>query len=146
MEYHAEFSTERESCPMSHASLHALSPVDGRYASHVDALRAHLSEAALIVERIKVEAEWLLHLALERPPGLQAAAQITPGVLERARQLAEQPPSDAPEIVKTIERRTNHDVKAVEYYVRDQLAAAGADAVLATEASDGCCCERAPSQ
>lgn len=126
---------------MSHASLHALSPVDGRYASHVDALRAHLSEAALIVERIKVEAEWLLHLALERPPGLQAAAQITPGVLERARQLAEQPPSDAPEIVKTIERRTNHDVKAVEYYVRDQLAAAGADAATLELVHFGCTSE-----
>jgi adenylosuccinate lyase len=121
--------------------LDALSPIDGRYAQGAAALRAHLSEAALIRERIRIEADWLLALAAERPPGLSAAAAIPQAVLEAARGLASAPPADAPAIVKSIERRTNHDVKAVEYYLRDRLAEAGASPAVLELVHFGCTSE-----
>jgi adenylosuccinate lyase len=111
------------------SALDALSPVDGRYRSVTAPLRALLSEAGLMRERIRIEAQWLLHLAAALPqlPG----AQLTAAVRERARQLAHSPESSAAAAVKRLEARINHDVKAVEYYVREQLAAAGAgDATL----------------
>jgi adenylosuccinate lyase len=92
-------------------------------------VREWLSEAALIRERIRIETAWLLHLVAEVPqlPG----SALAPAVRARAQQLAAQPDTTAAESVKTIEAAINHDVKAVEYYVRQQLAAAGApDAVL----------------
>ena len=112
-------------------SLDALSPIDGRYARSTLPLREHLSEAALIRQRIRIEAEWLLALAKRRPTGLAAAANVPASVLDVARQLSAAPPATAAAAVKAIEQRTNHDVKAVEYYVREQLSSAGAsDAVL----------------
>ncbi|MBU6379121.1 MAG: adenylosuccinate lyase [Gammaproteobacteria bacterium] len=112
-------------------SLDALSPIDGRYARSTEPLRAHLSEAALIGERIRIEAEWLLMLAGSPPVGLAAARNIPTSVLAAARELCAQLPPGAAVAVKAIEQRTNHDVKAVEYYVREHLASAGAsDAVL----------------
>ena len=108
--------------------IDALSPVDGRYARATAALRAHLSEAALIRERVRVEAEWLLTLARTRPAGLAGVEALTPAVLAVAESLAKDPPAGATAAIKAIESRTNHDVKAVEYYVRDQLATAGASA------------------
>ncbi|MGC8517250.1 MAG: adenylosuccinate lyase [Steroidobacteraceae bacterium] len=102
----------------------ALSPVDGRYRAATAPLRALLSEAGLIGARVRVEGAWLAHLAAAVPtlPG----AGLAPAVRERARALAEDPGAGCAEAVKAIEARINHDVKAVEYYVRDQLAAAGA--------------------
>jgi adenylosuccinate lyase len=61
---------------MSLDALDALSPLDGRYAKSTAPLRAHLSESALIRERIRIEADWLVFLADTRPAGLPAAAQI----------------------------------------------------------------------
>jgi adenylosuccinate lyase len=105
-------------------ALEALSPVDGRYRTITEPLRGLLSEAGLIRERIRIEAQWLLHLSAAVPQ--LAGATLSPAVSERARQLAETPDGAAPPAVKAIETRINHDVKAVEYYVREQLAAAGA--------------------
>ncbi len=102
----------------------ALSPVDGRYRAATSPLRALLSEAGLIGARVRVEGAWLAHLATA-VPGLPGAA-LAPPVRERARALAEDPGVGCAEAVKAIEARINHDVKAVEYYVRDQLAAVGA--------------------
>ena len=110
-------------------ALEALSPVDGRYRCVTAPLRGLLSEAGLIRERIRIEAQWLLHLAAAVPqlPG----ATLPDAVRARARELAHAPPGSAAAAVKTIEARINHDVKAAEYYVREQLAAAGAaDATL----------------
>ncbi len=110
-------------------ALEALSPVDGRYRSVTEPLRGLLSEAGLIRERIRIEAQWLLHLAAAVPqlPG----AALPDAVRARAQELAHAPPGSAAAAVKRIEARINHDVKAVEYYVREQLAAAGAaDATL----------------
>jgi len=102
------------------ARLTALSPLDGRYAGKVDALREQFSEFALIRQRVRVEIAWLLALADERavaevPPftdsarsALQAIAASF-SVVDAAR-------------VKAIERTTNHDVKAVEYWLKERVA------------------------
>jgi adenylosuccinate lyase len=106
------------------SALDALSPVDGRYASVTAPLRAQLTEAALIRERVRIEAEWLLALSATVPQ--LAGATLSKAVRQRAQQLAAAPDEGAALAVKAIEARINHDVKAVEYYVREQLAAAGA--------------------
>jgi adenylosuccinate lyase len=111
------------------SAVDALSPVDGRYRAATEPLRGLLSEAGLIRERIRVEAQWLLHLSASVPQ--LAGASLSSDVIARARQLAHEPSPEAAAAVKAIEARTNHDVKAVEYYVREQLSAAGAaEAVL----------------
>src|SRR2546429_8800738 len=117
------------SCSDLMSALDALSPVDGRYQAAAAPLRGLLAERALVLERIRIEAQWLLHVAAAVPqlPG----AHFSPAVGECARQLASAPEPAAAEAVKSIEARINHDVKAVEYYVREQLARAGAaDATL----------------
>ena len=78
-------------------------------------------KAGLIRERIRVEAQWLLHLAAAVPQ-LAGAAAAAPRCASAPRQLAREPGGDAAAAVKAIEARINHDVKAVEYYVREQLA------------------------
>ncbi|HEX7417137.1 MAG TPA: adenylosuccinate lyase [Steroidobacteraceae bacterium] len=104
--------------------IDALSPIDGRYASAVEGLRELMSEAGLIRERIRIEARWLLFLCAHVPQ--LAAGQLPQAVRERATQLAETPSDDAASAVKAIEARINHDVKAVEYYLRDALTQVGA--------------------
>jgi adenylosuccinate lyase len=106
------------------AALAALSPLDGRYRRATEPLRELLSESGLIRERIRIEAQWLLHLAQAAPT--LAGATLAPAVRAAAQALAEHPPAEAAGSVKQIETRTNHDVKAVEYYVRQVLQAAGA--------------------
>ncbi|MDV3468348.1 adenylosuccinate lyase [Stenotrophomonas sp. C3(2023)] len=104
---------------MSEYALLALSPLDGRYASKVDALRPIFSEFGLIKARIKVEVEWLLALAAE--PGIVELAAFSAGATQRLRALADGfSPAQAAR-VKEIERTTNHDVKAVEYFIKEQL-------------------------
>jgi adenylosuccinate lyase len=109
---------------MDAAALSALSPVDGRYRKAADPLRAVLSESGLIRERIRIEAAWLLSLA-DSVPQLLTQALPAP-VRQLAAALALEPGDDAPAAVKAIEARINHDVKAVEYFVREKLAQAGA--------------------
>jgi|SRR6185312_7812117 len=106
------------------AAVAALSPVDGRYRAATEPLRELLSEAGLIRERVRIEAAWLLHLAAAVPQ--LAGAALAPATIARARELAREPDADCAQSVKAIEQVINHDVKAVEYYVRQQLAAAGA--------------------
>jgi len=120
-------------------ALEALSPVDGRYASAAAPLRALLSEGALIRERVRIEAGWLLQLSAAVPqlPG----AKLSAAVRTRAQQLAAGPDEGAARAVKTIEARINHDVKAVEYYVREQLGAAGASAATLELVHFGCTSE-----
>jgi adenylosuccinate lyase len=124
---------------MDQNALHAISPLDGRYSATVNALRDTCSEAGLIRERIRVEALWLLQLA-DAVPELAGAA-ISPAVRAAATAMAAAPASDAAASVKTIEKRINHDVKAVEYYVRDQLSAAGASAATLELVHFGCTSE-----
>jgi len=120
-------------------ALEALSPVDGRYRAATAPLRDLLSEGGLIRERIRVEAQWLLYLTATVPQ--LAGAAMSPAVSDRARALALAPAADAPAAVKAIEARINHDVKAVEYYVRDQLAAAGATPATLELVHFGCTSE-----
>ncbi len=104
---------------MSEFALLALSPLDGRYAGKVDALRPIFSEYGLIKARVKVEVEWLLALANE--PGIVELAPFAPAAAARLRALADGfAPAHAAR-VKEIERTTNHDVKAVEYFIKEQL-------------------------
>jgi adenylosuccinate lyase len=104
---------------MSDAQLLALSPLDGRYAGKVEALRPVFSEYGLIRARVKVEVEWLLALAAE--PGVGELEPLPGDAVARLRALAEGfSPADAAR-VKEIERTTNHDVKAVEYFIKERL-------------------------
>jgi len=120
-------------------ALEALSPVDGRYRAATAPLRSLLSEGGLIRERIRIEAQWLLQLAAAVPQ--LAGATLSPAVSERALELARAPEGAAAAAVKSIEDRINHDVKAVEYYVREQLAAAGAPAATLELVHFGCTSE-----
>jgi adenylosuccinate lyase len=120
-------------------SVEALSPIDGRYRAATEPMRGLLSEAGLIRERIRIEARWLLHLAASVPQ-LPGSALPAP-VQERAGQLAQEPDAGAAEAVKVIESRINHDVKAVEYYVRQQLAAVGASEATLELVHFGCTSE-----
>ena len=121
------------------SALTALSPLDGRYRRATEPLRELLSEAGLIRERIRIEAQWLLHLAQAAP--MLAGAGLSDSVRQCAQALAEHPPQDAALLVKGIEARTNHDVKAVEYYVREVLQAAGATAANLELVHFGCTSE-----
>jgi adenylosuccinate lyase len=100
-------------------SLNAISPIDGRYADKSAELRPLFSERGLIRQRVRVEALWLKALAAESGivelQGLPAEALSVLDALA-----AEVTDADAAE-VKRIERETNHDVKAVEYFVKSKL-------------------------
>ncbi len=104
---------------MSEAALLALSPLDGRYAGKVDALRPIFSEYGLIKARVRVEVEWLLALADE--PGIVELPAFAPAIAQKLRALAEGFSVADAQRVKEIERTTNHDVKAVEYFIKEQL-------------------------
>ena len=121
------------------SAVDALSPVDGRYRAATEPLRGLMSEAGLIRERISIEAQWLLHLSASVPQ--LAGASLSNDVVTRARALAHEPDTDAATAVKSIEARTNHDVKAVEYYVREQLSAAGAGEATLELVHFGCTSE-----
>ena len=101
-------------------NLTNLSPVDGRYAGKVDALRPFLSEFGLIRFRVLVEVRWLQALSnepaiVEVPPLSDAANTLLETIV------ADFSPEDARR-VKDIERTTNHDVKAVEYFLKERIA------------------------
>jgi len=101
-------------------ALTALSPLDGRYRQKVAALARHFSEYGLIRNRIKVELAWLQALADESGvPELSVFSPAARQALDRA--VAEFATADA-ERVKAIERTTNHDVKAVEYWLKERFA------------------------
>ena len=101
-------------------ALTALSPLDGRYAAKVDILRRHFSEFGLIHSRVRVEIGWLLALAgcgeIAECPAFSA-----PTIAELKRVIAEFSVADA-QAIKDIEARTNHDVKAMEYWLKQRLA------------------------
>jgi len=104
---------------MPDAALLALSPLDGRYAGKVEALRPIFSEYGLIKARVTVEVEWLLALAEE--PGLAELARFSYPASQRLRNVATAFSVADAAHVKKIERTTNHDVKAVEYFIKESL-------------------------
>jgi adenylosuccinate lyase len=110
---------------MEHTRLRALSPVDGRYADKVGALRDILSEYGLIRFRVLVEIRWLQWLADEAGvPELPPLSSVMKDVLNN---VVDDFNADDAERIKKIEATTNHDVKAVEYYIRERIGS-GTDA------------------
>ena len=106
---------------MALTALTALSPLDGRYAAKVEPLRAHFSEFGLFRNRIRVEIEWLKALAASSE--IAEVAAFSPAtVAELDAAITAFSVADA-EAVKAIEARTNHDVKAVEYWLKDRFKA-----------------------
>jgi adenylosuccinate lyase len=100
-------------------TLLALSPLDGRYARKAAPLREYLSEYALIRYRVLIEVRWLQHLADESE--LADLAPFDSPVKDVLNDIVDQFAVDDALRVKELEARTNHDVKAVEYYLRDRL-------------------------
>ena len=102
-------------------ALTALSPLDGRYAAKVDLLRPHFSEYGLIHARLRVEIEWLKALAAD-PHFTEIPAFSAVTIAELDGLITNFTASDAAE-VKGIEATTNHDVKALEYWIKDKTKA-----------------------
>lgn len=100
-------------------ALTALSPLDGRYAGKIDALRPIFSEYGLIKARVKVEVEWLLALADEA--GIGELKPFSDAAKSRLKALADDLSVEDAARVKAIEATTNHDVKAVEYLIKERL-------------------------
>ncbi len=115
-----------ESAPMSSSAplplnaLTALSPLDGRYEKKTAALRACFSEFALIKYRVHVEIEWLI--ALSQANAISECAAFSPATVTTLREAAAEFSVADAERVKVIEATTNHDVKAVEYWLRERFA------------------------
>jgi len=104
---------------MSHSALTALSPLDGRYARAAEPLRAIFSEYGLIHARVRVEVEWLLALASE--PGIPELPPFSGEAIDRLRTLVNDFSVVDAARVKEIESTTAHDVKAVEYFIKERL-------------------------
>ena len=106
---------------MELSTLTAISPVDGRYGSKCESLRPLFSEYGLIRQRVRVEVEWLKTLAAHQDiteiPGLSNSAHALWD------SIADNFSLDDAQRVKDIERTTNHDVKAVEYFLKEKISA-----------------------
>ena len=111
---------------MSTHALTALSPLDGRYASKAESLRPIFSEYGLMHRRVHVEIEWLLALGAE--PAIAELPAFAPAQIATLKAIAAGFSVDDGARIKAIEATTNHDVKAVEYFIKERI---GADAALA---------------
>jgi adenylosuccinate lyase len=100
--------------------LAALSPLDGRYSRGADPLRAYFSEQALIRYRSRVEVEWLQALAAER--AIKELKPFSGKTAKAMRGLVDKFSENDAEQIKNIEAETNHDVKAIEYWLKSKLA------------------------
>jgi len=106
--------------PLPLDALTAVSPIDGRYAARTAPLRDLFSEFALIRERVDVEVRWLL--ALTDEPGITELPAVDTATRDALHALVSDFSLQDAQAIKTIERRTNHDVKAVEYFIKERLA------------------------
>ena len=97
----------------------AISPIDGRYASKVEELSECFSEYALVRNRVKVEVLWLLALCAE--PKIAECRALTIEEEQYLRAIVTKFTPEEAEKVKAIEKVTNHDVKAVEYYLKEEI-------------------------
>lgn len=104
---------------MAFSALTALSPLDGRYASQLDTLRPYFSEWGLIHYRLRIEVAWLIHLSDQT--GIPEIPSFSPETREQLNHLVQHFSENDAAQIKTIENRTNHDVKALEYWLREQL-------------------------
>ncbi len=101
--------------------LSALSPLDGRYHKQLAALTVYCSEAALIRYRVHIEIEWLI--ALAQDPGMAELKPFSAAAISELRQAAATFTEADAARIKEIEARTNHDVKSIEYWLRERFAA-----------------------
>ena len=99
--------------------ISAISPLDGRYGSKLVPLRSLFSEFGLIRCRVEVEIRWLQQLA--ENDGIQEVASFSEGANDFLEQLITDFSSDDAIKIKSIEKTTNHDVKAVEYFIKEKL-------------------------
>ncbi len=99
-------------------SILALSPVDGRYAHHTSELREVFSEYGLIRLRLHVEIEWLIWLASN--PKVEQLPELSTQTCQKLRKIVENFSVNDASGVKQIERETNHDVKALEYFLKEK--------------------------
>ncbi len=107
---------------MSLSPLQAISPIDGRYASKTNSLSAYFSEEALIKYRVLVEIEYFISLCELPLPQLQG---IDNSLFKELRAIYTTFSTEDALAIKEIEKTTNHDVKAVEYFIKDQFDALG---------------------
>ena len=99
----------------------ALSPLDGRYRQRVDGLREFFSEFALSRARVRVEVEWFKRVTKLVEPSLLG----TTSMIQKLDAIYQDFSLDDEDQIRKLERQTNHDVKAVEYFVKDQISAIG---------------------
>ena len=100
-----------------------ISPIDGRYQTAVHDLREHLSEYGLIKARTQVEIKWLIFIL--KSPLIPDTPQLTEQQEEKLLQIYNSFDIKAAEDIKIWEKKCNHDVKSVEYYIKDRLQAYG---------------------
>ena len=101
-------------------SLNAVSPIDGRYRSKCEPLAKYFSEGALIKYRVRVEVEYFIALA-DRLKGLRPALAAVAAKAEQLRDIYRQFSDADAQAIKDIEKTTNHDVKAVEYFLKGKF-------------------------
>lgn len=104
---------------MELSALTAISPIDGRYQNKTDSLRPIFSEYGLFRFRVQVEIEWLK--ALAKHPDIVEVDNFSPATLTLLDSIKDNFSVADAEAIKEIEKTTNHDVKAVEYFIRDKI-------------------------
>jgi len=102
---------------MPNSALTAISPLDGRYAGQLEPLRNYFSEFGLIRYRVRIEIEWLIALAAHAQ--LREIGPFSDATVAELRRLAAEFSTTNGERVKAIEAQTNHDVKAIEYWLKE---------------------------
>ena len=107
---------------MSLSALNAISPIDGRYRSKVEKLQHYFSEEALIKYRVLVEIEYFIALCEIPLPQLN---NVDPSIFGDLRAIYKNFTTENAQAIKDIEKVTNHDVKAVEYFIKEQFDALG---------------------
>lgn len=105
---------------MNLSSLTAISPIDGRYGSKTSTLRTAFSEFGLIKYRVMVEVRWLQQLASH--PGIVEVPALSQAANNKLEQLLAEFDERQASRIKDIEKTTNHDVKAVEYFIKEYIA------------------------
>ena len=101
------------------SALDSLSSIDGRYSSKADSLRPIFSEFGLIKNRVKIEILWLISLSEDSE--IKEVPNFTNATIEELKSISQNFSLENAESIKAIEKNTNHDVKAVEYWLKDHL-------------------------
>ncbi|MDA8856974.1 lyase family protein, partial [Gammaproteobacteria bacterium] len=95
-----------------------ISPLDNRYSSKISTTRSNFSEAALVKTRYIIEIDWLIYICMNKPDLFKSISKTTINKLNKLKSLFN---DNSVMRIKDIESVTNHDVKAVEYFIREQF-------------------------